>query len=80
MGFAVVSCCTNVSALAQAPSALPKVWVVVTGGTIAGEQQEPGTLAQYDVKKSVNDIVASVPNVRRYAKVEMARSRSRGMM
>jgi L-asparaginase/Glu-tRNA(Gln) amidotransferase subunit D len=41
---------------------LPKVRVVATGGTIAGEQREPGTLGGYDIKKSVNEIVALIPN------------------
>jgi L-asparaginase type II len=55
--------------LAQAPT-LPTVLVVATGGTIAGEQREPGTLGGYDIKKSVNEIVALIPNVQRYAHVE----------
>src|SRR5215467_1782657 len=49
---------------------LPKVMVIATGGTIAGEQREPGTLGGYDIKKSVNEIVALIPNVQRYAQVE----------
>ena len=49
---------------------LPKVRVVATGGTIAGEQREPGTLGGYDIKKSVNEIVSLIPNVQRYAQVE----------
>jgi L-asparaginase type II len=56
--------------LAQTRPALPKVRVVATGGTIAGEQREPGTLGGYDIKKSVNEIVALIPNVQRYADVE----------
>lgn len=51
------------------PAALPKVHVIGTGGTIAGEQFEPGTLGRYDPKKPVNEIVASVPLVGRYADV-----------
>jgi len=50
--------------------ALPAVRVVATGGTIAGEQQQPGTLGGYEIKKSVNEIVALIPNVERYARVE----------
>ena len=50
--------------------ALPKVRVVATGGTIAGEQRDPGTLGGYEIKKSVNEIVALIPNVQRYAQVE----------
>jgi L-asparaginase len=57
-------------AFAQSAPGLPKVRVVATGGTIAGEQREPGTLGSYDIKKSVNEIVALIPNVQRYAQVE----------
>ncbi len=56
--------------LAQQPPSLPKVRVVATGGTIAGEQREPGTLGGYEIKKSVNEIVAMIPTVQRYAQVE----------
>ena len=55
---------------AQDKAALPKVRVVATGGTIAGEQQQPGTLGSYEIKKSVNEIVSLIPNVQRYAQVE----------
>jgi len=55
---------------AQETRALPKVRVVATGGTIAGEQRDPGTLGGYEIKKSVNEIVALIPNVQRYAQVE----------
>jgi L-asparaginase len=55
---------------AQERSNLPTVRVVATGGTIAGEQQQPGTLGGYEIKKSVNEIVALIPNVQRYAHVE----------
>jgi L-asparaginase/Glu-tRNA(Gln) amidotransferase subunit D len=48
-------------AAAQEVPAAPKVRVVATGGTIAGEQQEPGTLGNYQVKKDVNEIVALIP-------------------
>jgi L-asparaginase len=54
----------------QTPTTLPKVRVVATGGTIAGEQREPGTLGGYEIKKSVNEIVSLIPNVQRYAQVE----------
>lgn len=54
---------------ADAQPALPKVHVIGTGGTIAGEQFEPGTLGRYDPKKPVSEIVASVPLVARYADV-----------
>src|SRR5215467_1523989 len=49
---------------------LPTVRVVATGGTIAGEQLEPGTFGRYDPKKTVNEIVAAVPHVANYAHVE----------
>jgi L-asparaginase len=69
--LAVVLCGTAARAgAAQDARALPKVRVVATGGTIAGEQREPGTLGSYEIKKSVNDIVALIPNVQRYADVE----------
>jgi L-asparaginase type II len=55
---------------AQTGQLMPKVRVVGTGGTIAGEQQEPGTLGSYQVKKSVNEVVALIPHVQRYADVE----------
>src|SRR2546426_4676664 len=57
-------------AFAQETRALPRVRVVATGGTIAGEQRDPGTLGGYEIKKSVNEIVALIPNVQRYAQVE----------
>src|SRR3954462_12510691 len=53
-----------------AQTELPKVMVIATGGTIAGEQKEPGTLDGYEIKKSVNEIVAMVPEVKKYAQVE----------
>jgi L-asparaginase type II len=49
---------------------LPKVLVIATGGTIAGEQSEPGTLGPYEIRKSVSEIVALVPDIRKYAQVE----------
>ena len=55
---------------AQDSKSLPKVRVVATGGTIAGEQRDPGTLGDYEIKKSVNEIVSLIPNVQRYAQVE----------
>jgi L-asparaginase len=70
LAVAIFLCCAAVPAAAQESRGLPKVRVVATGGTIAGEQREPGTLGGYDIKKSVNDIVALIPNVQRYADVE----------
>src|SRR5437867_12996160 len=58
------------SGYGQATRTLPTVRVVATGGTIAGEQQQPGTLGGYEIKKSVNEIVSLIPNVQRYAQVE----------
>lgn len=55
---------------APAQETLPTVLVLATGGTIAGEQREPGTLGRYEITRSVNDIVASIPVVERYARVE----------
>src|SRR4029434_3112780 len=57
-------------AAAQDTRPLPKVRVVATGGTIAGEQREAGRLGSYEITKSVNDIVSLIPNVQRYAEVE----------
>lgn len=49
---------------------LPRVLVLATGGTIAGEQDEPGTLGPYKIRKSVNEVVALVPEIKRYARIE----------
>ena len=57
-------------ATAQSHTDLPRVLVIATGGTIAGEQGEPGTLGGYEIRKPVNEIVAQVPELRRYAQVE----------
>jgi L-asparaginase len=54
-------------ALARAQAPRPKVHIVGTGGTIAGEQFEPGTLGRYDPKKGVDEILAAVPLAGRYA-------------
>jgi L-asparaginase type II len=68
--LAIVFCLVACAAFAQDTKGLPKVLVVATGGTIAGEQREPGTLGSYDIKKTVNEIVALIPNVQRYAQIE----------
>ena len=39
-------------------TALPKVLVIATGGTIAGEQREPGTLGGYEIKKTVAELMS----------------------
>ena len=71
LAVVILLCAVPVAAAAAQPArALPKVRVVATGGTIAGEQREPGTLGSYEIKKSVNDIVSLIPNVQRYAEVE----------
>src|SRR2546428_11779477 len=55
---------------AQTQPDLPRVLIIATGGTIAGEQGEPGTLGGYDIRKPISEIVAEVPEIRRYAQVE----------
>jgi L-asparaginase len=54
---------------AQSQSDLPRVLVLATGGTIAGEG-EPGTLGGYEIRKPIAEIVAQVPDLKRYALVE----------
>src|SRR5258708_11480042 len=68
--FVLSSSWATAQASAQAPAELPRVLVIATGGTIAGEQGEPGTLGGYDIRKPINEIVAEVPEVRKYAQVE----------
>lgn len=49
----------------------PKVLVIATGGTIAGVQDAPGTLGAYRAGTlSADQIIASVPELSRYARVE----------
>jgi len=55
---------------AQIQSDLPHVLVLATGGTIAGEQGEPGTLGGYEIRKPIAEIVGGVPEIKRYAQVE----------
>src|SRR5437773_9452259 len=71
-GLALYFILFNVSAatLASGQSDLPRVLVIATGGTIAGEQGEPGTLGGYDIRKPIAEIVAQVPELKRYAQVE----------
>jgi len=57
-------------ATAQNQPDLPKVLVLATGGTIAGEQGEPGTLAGYEIRKSVTELVAQVPEIKKFAQIE----------
>src|SRR5437764_14003204 len=57
-------------AAAQVPAELPRVLIIATGGTIAGAQGEPGTLGGYDIRKPINEIVAEVPEARKFAQIE----------
>ena len=57
-------------AAAQAPSELPRVMIIATGGTIAGEQGEPGTLGGYDIRKPIGEIISEVPEIKKYARIE----------
>ncbi len=54
----------------QTASELPRVVIIATGGTIAGEQGEPGTLGGYDIRKPIGEIVSDVPEIKKYARVE----------
>jgi len=51
-------------------SDLPRIMVIATGGTIAGEQGEPGTLGAYEIRKPIAEIVAQVPELKKHAQVE----------
>src|SRR5436190_1070314 len=66
----LISTSAAVAGQVQTPSDLPRVLVIATGGTIAGEQGEPGTLGGYEIRKPVAEIVAQVPELKRYAQVE----------
>ncbi len=58
-------------AVFPAPQAeLPLVLVIATGGTIAGEQGEPGTLGGYAIRKSITELIAQVPEIKKYARIE----------
>jgi L-asparaginase len=63
----VVLLCVRVYA---AEPEMPHVLVIATGGTIAGEQGEPGTLGGYEIRKPISEIVAQVPEIKRFAQVE----------
>ncbi len=61
------------SLTAQSPAAQPraKVLLIATGGTIAGVQNQPGTLGQYrSGTLTAEQIIASVPELARHATVE----------
>src|SRR3989454_94678 len=70
MGVSVILGSIPNRAGAQTPPELPRLLIIATGGTIAGEQGEPGTLGGYDIRKPISEIVAEVPEIRRYAQVE----------
>jgi len=59
-----------VSLPASAQTDLPRVLVLATGGTIAGEQRDPGTQEGYEIRRSIGEVIASVPEARKYAQVE----------
>jgi L-asparaginase len=66
----IILTASNTTLDSQNHSELPKVLIVATGGTIAGQQDEPGTLGRYEITKTADDIVNSVPTLSRYATVE----------
>src|SRR2546426_11170682 len=70
LGFIIITSSPATPATAQTPADLPRVLIIATGGTIAGEQGEPGTLGGYDIRKPIGEIVAAVPEVRKYAQIE----------
>src|SRR5437867_11693073 len=72
MGVSVILGSIPNRAGAQTPQELPRVLIIATGGTIAGEQGEPGTLGGYDIRKPIAEIVAGVPEIRKYAQVDTA--------
>jgi len=55
---------------ASAQTELPRVLVMATGGTIAGEQKDPGTQEGYEIRRTIGEVIASVPEARKYAQVE----------
>jgi len=61
----------SASAGAQSSTSLPLIRVIATGGTIAGVQDAPGTLGAYRAgTRSVSDIVQSVPELTKFARIE----------
>src|SRR5437016_10702849 len=70
LGFIIITSSPATPATAQTPPELPRVLIIATGGTIAGEQGEPGTLGGYDIRKPISEIVGEVPEIKKYARVE----------
>jgi len=68
--FIVLDASGTRAARLQSQPELPHVVVLATGGTIAGEQGEPGTLGGYEIRKPIAEIVAQVPELKKYAQVE----------
>src|SRR6266480_8143168 len=68
LGFALFN--TSAGMLVSARPELPRVLIIASGGTIADEQGEPGTLGGYDIRKPINEIVAEVPEARKFAQIE----------
>ncbi len=65
--------CSRPSSIAAQPdsTAQPKVLIIATGGTIAGTQEQPGTLGRYRAGSlTAAQIIASVPELSRHATVE----------
>jgi L-asparaginase len=58
------------SSPASAAAELPRVLVLATGGTIAGEQKDPGTQEGYEIRRSIGEVLASVPEAKKYAEIE----------
>src|SRR5262245_16231463 len=59
----------RIDARTQSQSDQPKVLLIATGGTIAGEG-EPGTIGAYEIRKPIAEIVAQVPELKKYAQIE----------
>jgi L-asparaginase type II len=70
IGLIIIHLSAMAAVQAQSQPDLPHILVIATGGTIAGEQGEPGTLGGYEIRKPVSEILAQVPEVKRYAQVE----------
>lgn len=74
VGFALVGVLPLPASAQQTTKASgpkPRVLIIATGGTIAGAQQAPGTLGAYRAGSlSAEQIVASVPELTRFAEIE----------